>query len=105
MPRTHGANRSILFAQILDPYEVTRDEFAQIKDVLFAHVCKPIGLSTFQLTKLEPNYLLVRSSHSKSHSQGQMESNFISPLGRPIHNERHKKHGVGESCFFQPALI
>ena len=33
-----GANKSILFAQILDPYEVNLDEFAQIKDVLFAHV-------------------------------------------------------------------
>ena len=34
MPRTHGANKSILVAQILDPYEVvTLDEFAQIKDV------------------------------------------------------------------------
>ena len=43
MPRTHGANKSILFAQILDPYEVTLDEFAQIKDVLFAHVYKPKG--------------------------------------------------------------
>ena len=40
MLRTHGANKSILFAQILDPYEVTLDEFAQIKDVLFAHVYK-----------------------------------------------------------------
>ena len=40
MPRAHGANKSILFAQILDPYEVTRSEFAQIKCVLFAHVYK-----------------------------------------------------------------
>ena len=32
MPRTHGANKSNLFAQIIDPYEATRDEFAQIKD-------------------------------------------------------------------------
>ena len=38
MPRTHGANKLILFAQILDPYEVTLVEFTQIKDVLFAHV-------------------------------------------------------------------
>ena len=37
MPRTHGANKLILFAQILDPYVVT---FAQIKDALFAHVYK-----------------------------------------------------------------
>ena len=36
--RTHGANNSILFAQILDPYKVTPDDFAQIKDILFAHV-------------------------------------------------------------------
>ena len=40
MPRTHGANKLILFAQILDRYEVTQKEFAQIKDVLFAHVYK-----------------------------------------------------------------
>ena len=38
MPRLHAANKSILFAQILDPYEVTLSEFAQIKRVLFAHV-------------------------------------------------------------------
>ena len=38
MPSTHGANKSILFAQISDPYEVTLSEFAQIKRVLFAHV-------------------------------------------------------------------
>ena len=43
MPRTHGANKPILFAQILDPYEVTPEEFAQIKDVLFAHVYKALG--------------------------------------------------------------
>ena len=40
MPRTHEANKSILFAQILDPYEVTQREFAQIKEDLFAHVYK-----------------------------------------------------------------
>ena len=40
MPRTHGANKSILFAQILDPYEVISEGFAQINDVLFAHVYK-----------------------------------------------------------------
>ena len=38
MPRTHGANKSILLAQILDPYSVTLAEFAQIRRVLFAHV-------------------------------------------------------------------
>ena len=42
MPRTHGANKSILFAQILDPYEVTQEEFAQIKDGLFAHEYKAL---------------------------------------------------------------
>ena len=42
MPRTHGTNQSILFAQILDPYEVTLTEFAQIKRVLFAHVYKAL---------------------------------------------------------------
>ena len=30
MPRTQGANKLILFAQILDPYEVILTEFAQI---------------------------------------------------------------------------
>ena len=40
MPRTHGANKSILFAQIFNPYGVTQDKFAQIKDILFAHVYK-----------------------------------------------------------------
>ena len=38
MSRRHGANKSILFAQILHPYEVAMSEFAQIKDDLFAHV-------------------------------------------------------------------
>ena len=42
MPRTHGENKSILFAQISDPYEVTLLEFAQIKDDLFAHVYKAL---------------------------------------------------------------
>ena len=32
---------SILFAQILDPYEVTQDEIAQVKDVLLAHRTRP----------------------------------------------------------------
>ena len=45
MPRTHGANKSILFAQILDPYEVTLDEFAQIKDDLFSHVYEALKRS------------------------------------------------------------
>ena len=40
MPRTHEANKSNLFAQILD--ELTLSEFAQINDVLFAHVYKAI---------------------------------------------------------------
>ena len=38
MPHTQGANKSILFAQILDPYKVALSEFSQIKLVLFAHV-------------------------------------------------------------------
>ena len=42
MPRTYGANKLILFAQILDPYEETLNEFAQRKDVLFAHVSKAL---------------------------------------------------------------
>ena len=50
MPRTHGANKLILFAQISDPYEVTPDEFAQIKGVLFANVYK--ALVVFEVLKL-----------------------------------------------------
>ena len=42
MPRTHGANTLIWFAQIVDPKEVTSEEFAQIKDVLLAHVYKAL---------------------------------------------------------------
>ena len=33
----------VLFAQILDPYEVTPDAFAQIKYVLFASVNEALG--------------------------------------------------------------
>ena len=44
MPRTHGANKSNSFAQIFNPVEVTLSEFAQIKDGLFAHVYKALGL-------------------------------------------------------------
>ena len=32
-----------IFAQIMNPYEVTPDEFAQIKVVSFAHVNKAYG--------------------------------------------------------------
>ena len=42
MPRTHGANKSILFAQILEPYVVNLSGFAQIKHVFFAHVYKAL---------------------------------------------------------------
>ena len=35
--------------KFLDPYEVTLDEFAQIKDVLFAHVYKPEATQTSKL--------------------------------------------------------
>ena len=42
MPRAHEANKSILFAQIFDRYEVTLREFGQIKDALFAHVNKAL---------------------------------------------------------------
>ena len=42
MLRAHEANKSILFAKIFDPYEVTQREFAQIKDDLFAHVYKAL---------------------------------------------------------------
>ena len=37
-PRLHEQTKPPLIAQILDPYEVTPDEFAQIKHILFAHV-------------------------------------------------------------------
>ena len=37
-PRLHEQIKPPLIAQILDPYEVTPDEFAQIRHVLFAHV-------------------------------------------------------------------
>ena len=37
-PRLHEQIKLSLFAQILDPYEITPDEFAQIKLVLFALV-------------------------------------------------------------------
>ena len=36
--RLHEQIKPSLIAQILDPYEVTPGEFAQIKYVLFAHV-------------------------------------------------------------------
>ena len=39
MLRTHEVNKSILFAQIFDLYEVTQ-KFAQIKEDLFAYVYK-----------------------------------------------------------------
>ena len=37
-PRLHEQIKPPLIAQIIDPYEVTPDEFAQIKLVLFDHV-------------------------------------------------------------------
>ena len=37
-PHLHEQIKPPLIAQILDPYEVTLDKFAQIKYVLFAHV-------------------------------------------------------------------
>ena len=72
MPRTHGANKSILFAQILNPYEETLREFAQIKDDLFAHVYKALsctlvsptqnrGLLVFLFFKLVQTFLLYFS--------------------------------------------
>ena len=42
MPRAHGANQSILFAQNFDPHEAILWEFAQIKEDLFAHVYKAL---------------------------------------------------------------
>ena len=43
MLRTHEANKSILFAQIWDPYELPPDKFAQLKDALFVHVYKALS--------------------------------------------------------------
>ena len=40
MPRAYEGTKSNLFAQIWNPYEVTSDWFAQIKDVSFVHVYK-----------------------------------------------------------------
>ena len=41
LPCTHEKNKqSILFTEMLDPYEVTLSEFAQIKHVLSVHVYK-----------------------------------------------------------------
>ena len=37
-PRLHEQIKPPLIAQILDPYEVTPDEFAQIKHTLFAQI-------------------------------------------------------------------
>ena len=59
MPRTHGANKLILFAQILDPYEVTPKEFAQIKDVLFAHVYKALVNIRTRIDQSKQNGLLT----------------------------------------------
>ena len=51
MPCLHGANKSILFALILDPYEVTLTKFAQIKRVLFAHVYKALVRRTLKIER------------------------------------------------------
>ena len=37
---THGANKSIILAQILGPYEATLSKFVQISYVSFVHVYK-----------------------------------------------------------------
>ena len=63
MPRTHGANKSILFAQSIDPFEVTLDEFAQIKNALFAHVYKPClheQINQLLLAQVSNPYEVVR---------------------------------------------
>ena len=44
MPRTLGAKKSNLFAQIFNQYEVNLSEFAQINDGLFDHVYFALGL-------------------------------------------------------------
>ena len=49
MPRTHGANKYILFAQIFDPYEVTLREFEQIQNDLFAHVYRALDYNILKI--------------------------------------------------------
>ena len=43
-PRLHEQIKPPLIAQILDPYEVTLNEFAQIEVVFFAHVNATLGM-------------------------------------------------------------
>ena len=39
-PGLHEQIKHALLAQILDPYEVALPEYAQIKRILFVHVCE-----------------------------------------------------------------
>ena len=56
MPHTHGANEFISFDQILDPCEVARSEFAQIKDALFSHVYNAL------VQKIQDRFLVLNST-------------------------------------------
>ena len=57
-PRLHEQIKPPLIAQILDPYEVTPDEFAQIKYVLFAHVDAAfVSLARWRPRSKDLNYL------------------------------------------------
>ena len=58
--RLHEQIKPPLIAQILDPYEVTQDEFAQIKRVLFAHVNAPLTMGrTFQYMHIFSGHFLT----------------------------------------------
>ena len=46
-PRLHEQIKPPLIAQILDPYELTPDEFAQIKVVLLAHVNAVLHINNY----------------------------------------------------------
>ena len=63
-PRLHEQIRPPLIAQILDPYEVTPGEFAQINVVLFAHV--NAGLCTLRVKSTI--YVLLPESEISSTS-------------------------------------
>ena len=83
MPRTHGANKSILFAQIFEPYVVNLSGFAKIKHVLFAHVYKALTLKMWEfLADVNGLYVLVFSQHLLS---------THSLPSRPFHKNRASK--------------
>ena len=58
MPRTHGANKSNWFAQILNPYEVTLSEFAQVNDGLFEQIRPELLHTDLKFEQIKSIYLL-----------------------------------------------